>query len=181
MDDLSDLILDIIYEYICEKQTEILFKVNWKMQVVNPKHFIDHFVRVLPSLDALQMISTRQNKILKSEESQEERKIDFRKHSLRSPTSKEKKITYKVLRDEIEDCIDSVAKLAPLVPCYIEFNSAEVASAALMIAIKHSIKTILNEGDCDQEEVNRLKLLYSRWTASLFKKYYLSKSRVTEF
>mmetsp|Transcript_9349 Transcript_9349/g.8252 ORF Transcript_9349/g.8252 Transcript_9349/m.8252 type:complete len:96 (+) Transcript_9349:371-658(+) len=50
-----------------------------------------------------------------------------------------------LLNEEIEDCIDSVAKLAPLVPQYIDYNSAEVGSAALMIGIKHSIKTIHQE------------------------------------
>mmetsp|Transcript_1071 Transcript_1071/g.1060 ORF Transcript_1071/g.1060 Transcript_1071/m.1060 type:complete len:127 (-) Transcript_1071:372-752(-) len=71
MTDISSLILDIIYEYICEKQMEILFRINWKMQIVNPKHFIDHYIRVLPSLKILQLIATKQKKILNTEEAKE--------------------------------------------------------------------------------------------------------------
>ncbi|CAI2383183.1 unnamed protein product [Moneuplotes crassus] len=176
MTDLSELIFDIIYEYICEKQTEILFMINWKMQIINPKHFINHFVRILPSLKTLQTIASRQNKVVKTEESKENNRTESTIHP-----SKDLEYSHKILKEEIEDCIDSVAKLSPLVPCYIEYNCAEVASAALMISIKHSVKTILNEGDAQREDVNKLKALYSRWTASLFKHYCISKSRISEF
>lgn len=171
MTDLSDLILDIIYEYICEKQTEILFQVNWKMQIVNPKHFIDHYIRILPDLKTLQRLNTRHNR-LTTEES---------KTSEVSSTSKDLRLAHKILKEEIEDCIDSVAKLSPLVPQYIEFNSVEVSSAALMIALKHSVKTIMNEGECNRDDITKLKSLYSRWTALTFKNYHISKPRITEF
>ena len=40
IDDMQEIILEIIYEYIWEKQTEIIYKIDWKMQIVNTKHFI---------------------------------------------------------------------------------------------------------------------------------------------
>lgn len=48
------------------------------------------------------------------------------------------------MNHEIEDWIDSVSKLAPLVSWYIEFSSDEVGAASLLIAIKHSISTMNN-------------------------------------
>ncbi|CAI2378498.1 unnamed protein product [Moneuplotes crassus] len=175
MTDISSLILDIIYEYICEKQMEILFRINWKMQIVNPKHFIDHYIRVLPSLKILQLIATKQKKILNTEEAKEKNYLD------NSHPSKDLEYSHGLLREEIEDCIYSITKLSPLVPSYIEYNSAEVASAALTLSIKHSVKTILNEGECNRADVEKLKALYSRWTSALLKKNQLSKDRVAEF
>ena len=43
IDDLQEIILEISYEYICEKQTEIIYKIDWRMQIVNVKHFIGKF------------------------------------------------------------------------------------------------------------------------------------------
>ena len=43
IEDLQEIILEIIYEYICEKQTEIIYKIDWRMQIVNVKHFIGEF------------------------------------------------------------------------------------------------------------------------------------------
>ena len=109
IEDLSDLVLDIIYEYILEKQTEILFKINWKMQIVNPKHFVDHFIRILPSFKQLQFSSIRHH--FAFQEQTESNDI-----SVNIPHSEKMIEAHNILKEEIEDCIDSVSKLAPLVP-----------------------------------------------------------------
>lgn len=61
VEDLQEIIFEIVYEYICEKQTEILFKINWKLQVVDVKHFIDHFIRILPDFKKLHLSNIKQH------------------------------------------------------------------------------------------------------------------------
>ena len=56
----------------------------------------------------------------------------------------------KQLNDEIEDWIDSVSKLSPLVPWYLDYSSAEIGSSSLVIAIKHSLKTLQTDGKGDK-------------------------------
>ena len=173
VDDMQDIILEIIYEYISEKQTEILFKIHWKMQIVNVKHFIDHYVRLLPDFKKLQLSSIKHHFSNKNHDSHGGVGIGQMPRKLRS--------LQEWLNEEIEDCIDSVAKLSPLVPSYIDYNSAEVGSASLMIAIKHSIKTIHQEAQWDKEDLNTIKSMYSRWAFGLFKEYQISKDRLSEF
>jgi hypothetical protein len=116
IDDLQEIIIEIIYEYICEKQTEIIFKINWKMQIINPKHFIDHFIRILPDFRKLQLNNIRQHFTLNEQYGK-----DIVPHV--NNISRKMISLYEVLNEEIEECIDSVAKLAPLVSCYIEYDS----------------------------------------------------------
>lgn len=61
VEDLQEIIVEIIYEFICEKQTEIMFKIDWKLQIVWVKHFIDHFVRILPDYKTLHLCCMKDN------------------------------------------------------------------------------------------------------------------------
>lgn len=85
------------------------------MQIINPKHFIDHFVRVLPDFKKMQLNNIRQNFTFN-----DQREKDLL--PLGTNLSRKMISLHEVLNGEIEDCIDSVAKLAPLVPCYIDYN-----------------------------------------------------------
>ena len=48
----------------------------------------------------------------------------------------------KQLNQEIEECIDSVSKLSPLVSTFIDYSSDEIGASALWISIKHSVNTM---------------------------------------
>jgi len=152
----NELLIGIIYEYIWEKQTEIMFRVDWKMQIVSVKHFIDHFTKVLPVFKSSQVSS--------------------------SSTIGQKIVTLqKLLNEEIGDCIESVAKLAPLVPVFITFTSAEIASASIIVSIKHALKNMEQELSCSATESTTLKRLYSKWSHSIFTRYGIDKGRITGF
>lgn len=144
------------------------------MQIVNVKHFIDHFVRVLPSAAALQTVRKK---------SQDE---SFATPNVKDKPSNEqlpRKIAslQQMLNEEIEDCIDSVAKLSPLVPCYIKYTSAEIAAASIVIAIKHSIKTMITESKFDETDLKTLKELYKKWAWNTFVRYRINKEKIREF
>ena len=132
VEDLQEIIVEIIYEFIWEKQTEIMFKIDWKLQIVCVKHFIDHFVRILPDFKALHISSLKEHFTFKSSDKDKSTKI-FSSSMINLQQK---------LNREIEDCIDSVSKLAPLVSWFIDFSSDEIGAASLLISIKHSIKTM---------------------------------------
>lgn len=61
--------IELLYEYVCEKQLEILFKLDWKFQTVSICHFLDHYKRLLPSVQSfnfnkLNLISTPKSVML---------------------------------------------------------------------------------------------------------------------
>ena len=61
VEDLQEIIVEIIYEFIWEKQTEIMFKIDWKIQTLWVKHFIDHFVRILPDFKSLHLSNIKEH------------------------------------------------------------------------------------------------------------------------
>ena len=89
--------------------------------------FLDYFIRTLPDFQKNQFSSLREQFSMSI------------KPDLASPNSTSSKASVtrkmaelqKVINEEIEDCIDSVSKLAPLVPVYIHYNSAEISTAAV--------------------------------------------------
>ena len=141
IEDVQEIIVEIIYEYICEKQAEILFRINWKLQIVNIKHFVDHFIRILPDYKSLRIPNIKNHFSIKNNS----------KEKTNSNLLSRKMINlHKELNEEIEDWIDSVSKLAPLVPWYIEYTWTEIGAASLVIAIKHSLKTMKSEAAGDK-------------------------------
>ena len=85
------------------------------------------------------------------------------------------------LNEEIEDCIDSVSKLSPLVPWYLDYTSAEIGAASLVIAIKHSLKTLKTEAKGDNNDLDILKELYNKWTQSIFTSYNIDIEKILQF
>lgn len=61
---------------------------------------------------------------------------------------------HKLLWDEINDIINDIAKMAPLIPDYIYFNSAEIATAVMLVTINYSWKLIWSKAKL--EEKNKL-------------------------
>lgn len=84
-----------------------MFKINWKSPIVNVKHFIDHYIKVLPDFKKLH-ISNLKNHFAWDKESSDKGQAKLFSRKMISLQGQ--------LNEEIEDCIDSVAKLAPLVP-----------------------------------------------------------------
>jgi hypothetical protein len=48
--DYKDKKIKLLYDYVCEKQLEIWFKLNWKIQTISISHFLDHYKRLLPDI-----------------------------------------------------------------------------------------------------------------------------------
>jgi len=49
--DIQNIVCETVYEYICERQVDLLYRINWAIPVIWVKHFIDHFKRILPVFD----------------------------------------------------------------------------------------------------------------------------------
>lgn len=194
IDDMQQIILEIIYEFIWEKQTEIIYKVNWKMQIVTVKHFIDHFIRILPDFKKLHITNIKDNfGVIKSGV------------KLNGGVLSRKMIwLQELINEEIEDCIDSVSKLSPLVPQYIHYNCAEIATASvsiyelifkeislnklplnfliqIIISLKHSLKSLQTETKCEKGDIEVMKTMYTKWVQSVYTKYKIDKVKILQF
>lgn len=174
----------------------IIFRIDWRMQVVNPKHFIDHFVRILPKFNQLPFSSP--NKTYDRANSP----ISTSSTNSYIASSKMRSLQ-KALNEEIEDCIDSIAKLSPLVPDYIgkqlldilialriskfltmliiEYSSSEVATASLIIATKHSLKSLSMSARGETSRLSTLKAVYLKWITATYTKYNISKAKIQQF
>lgn len=49
--DIQEIVFETVYEYICERQMDLMFRVDWKMPMITIKHFVDHFRQILPEFD----------------------------------------------------------------------------------------------------------------------------------
>jgi len=47
--------ISLLYDYISDKQRQILFMLNWKLQIVSVVHFLDHYKRLLPELSKIRI------------------------------------------------------------------------------------------------------------------------------
>ena len=43
--DKEEQIIDILYEYICKKQLEMLLKIQWKIPTITLNTYLDHYIR----------------------------------------------------------------------------------------------------------------------------------------
>lgn len=150
---------------------DLLYRINWNIPIINTKHFIDHFKRILPvfdkrNSDGSSALYTYSNVF----------GID---HSMQSElTSVGMKDLYKACRDEILECIDAISKLAPLIPEYINYKTKEIATAALVVSIKHSLKCLPEEMQRDRKKLDQVRLLYSKWIQNLFNSYNIDKEYI---
>jgi hypothetical protein len=67
--DYKKMKIKLLYEYVCEKQLEILFKLDWKFQTISVCHFLDHYKRLLPDVqnfnfNKLNLVSTPKSIVL---------------------------------------------------------------------------------------------------------------------
>jgi hypothetical protein len=46
------------------------------------------------------------------------------------------------MQDEILELVDDIGKMSPLVPSYIHYNSAEIATAIFLVTINYSAKLL---------------------------------------
>jgi hypothetical protein len=53
--------IELLYNYLWDKQIEILFDLDWKIQTVSVSHFLDHYKRLLPSVSTFKW---NDNKVL---------------------------------------------------------------------------------------------------------------------
>jgi hypothetical protein len=49
--DIQEIVFETVYEYVCERQMDLLFRINWKIPMITVKHFVDHYKRILPDFD----------------------------------------------------------------------------------------------------------------------------------
>lgn len=71
--------------------------------------------------------------------------------------------------------IDAISKLAPLMPDYINYTTKDIATAAMVVTVKHSIRWLPDKYQENKGRIEKLRMLYSRWIQTLFSQYSISK------
>lgn len=169
--DIQEIVFETVYEYVCERQMDLLFRINWKIPMITVKHFVDHYKRILPDFDKKDEAGTAEiNRFTKFFSIDESLQSEL--------TSVGMKDLYKTWREEILECIDAISKLSPLMPEYINFKTKEISTAALVVSIKHSLKWLPEEMQRDRKKMDHLRMLYSKWIQSLFTSYNIDKDLI---
>ena len=45
------MVIDALFEFVFSQQISILFKIDYKITPVSLKHFVDHYMKILPTLE----------------------------------------------------------------------------------------------------------------------------------
>mmetsp|Transcript_28103 Transcript_28103/g.27913 ORF Transcript_28103/g.27913 Transcript_28103/m.27913 type:complete len:152 (-) Transcript_28103:346-801(-) len=48
--EIQEIVFETVYEYICERQMDLLFRIDWHLPMINIKHFSDHFKRIMSKI-----------------------------------------------------------------------------------------------------------------------------------
>ena len=169
--DIQEIVFETVYEYIWERQMDLLFRIDWKLPMINIKHFVDHYRRILPEFDKEDDNGTIQiTKFSKYFTIDQSMQTEL--------TTVGMKEFFKACRAEILECIDAISKLCPLIPEYINFRTKEISTAALIVSIKHSLKCLPEDLQRDTKKMSQVRMLYSKWIQSLFLSYNIDKEYI---
>ena len=167
--EFQQVVFETVYEYIWERQMDLLSRINWQIPIITVKHFIDHYKRILPVFD-----KKGEDGIAEIWKFKDFFKLDESAQTALSSNSTEGMI--KKCRNDILEWIDAISKLAPLSSEYIDFKTKELATASLVLAIKYWIKGLV--GNPENKKLDYLRSLYSTWVKSLFSTHNISKEVV---
>ena len=169
--DIQEIVFETVYEFIWERQMDLLFRINWKIPMINIKHFVDHFKRILPEFDKEDDQGTAQitkfSKFFTIDQSMQT--------ELTTVSMKE---FFKAWRNEILEWIDAISKLCPLIPEFINYRTKEISTAALIVSIKHSLKWLPEDMQRDTKKMSQIRMLYSKWIQTLFISYNIDKEYI---
>ena len=123
------------------KQVEILMKINWCIPTVNIKHFLDHYLKILPiSEESEKVIGTEYSRLGSPSE-----QTDFsplNEKAILHKTNQLPSVLLKEINKEIADWISSIGNLSPLLYDYWYCNFSEMALAIMCVTVSFSFKWI---------------------------------------
>lgn len=169
--EIQEIVFETVYEYICERQMDLVFRIDWIIPMVTIKHFVDHYKRILPMFEK----ETSDGGL---ELCRFSRYFNLDNKQQSEYSNEKMKEFYQKCRVEVLDCIDAISKLCPLIPEYINFWCSDLATAALVVSIKHSLKWLPEEMIADSKKMSHLKLIYSKWIQSVFTSYDINKDMI---
>ncbi|CAI2382502.1 unnamed protein product [Moneuplotes crassus] len=195
--------IELLYKLVVQKQLEISFSLDWKIQSISISHFLDHYKRILPDVPGFQfneshkMITPKRiiigspHSTIKTDESTQENckspsqngnvSIDMAKSIISNCTNPKIKNFHKMMQKEIMELVDDIGKMSPLVPEYINYDSGEIATAIFLVTINYSSKLLCSKFEQNKKEINELRDKYIRVFKVLYMKYKMDKQRINSF
>mmetsp|Transcript_21474 Transcript_21474/g.19047 ORF Transcript_21474/g.19047 Transcript_21474/m.19047 type:complete len:113 (+) Transcript_21474:318-656(+) len=106
------MVIDVLFNFVFSQELAILFKIDYKISPVNLKHFIDHYMKILPTIQDKHKFETETSRLyspLKSSIMPEA----FEKN-ISGINKREQVELLKEINTEIKECINSISNLSPL-------------------------------------------------------------------
>ena len=88
---------------------------------------------------------------------------------------------HKMIQAEIMEIIDDIGKMWPLVPEFIHYNSAEIATSVMLVTINYSAKLLWSKYENDKNKLVELRDYYIRLFKAIYTKYGIDRQRVNKF
>ena len=142
----EEMVIDTLFTFVFSQQIAILLKIDFKISPVNLKHFIDHYIKILPSLDD-KIKNNWENSIWSSPQSIKDLIPELFEKNLKSIKKREQVELLKEMNDEIREWINSICNLSPLLPDFSKCNFSEVAVASVWVTVSFSFKCLASKWD----------------------------------
>ena len=85
------------------------------------------------------------------------------------------------MQDEILELVDDIGKMSPLVPSFIHYNSAEIATAIFLVTINYSAKLLWVKFENDKNKICDLRDMYIRVFKITYLQHNLDKQKINKF
>ena len=125
--------------YVKVKQIEIMMKVSWCIPTVNIKHFIDHFIKILPASDENEKCAGTEYSRFGSPSN----KSEFSTVNVQIKSNLANQLPSQLLKEvnkEIEEWVNSIGNLSPLLDDFSCWNLSEMGIAIVWVTISFSFK-----------------------------------------
>ena len=107
--------------------------------------------------------------------------LDIDKSVFSTLTSPKIQNYHKMFREEVLELVDDIGKMSPLVPEFIYFSSAEIATAVFLVTINYAAKLLCSKFETDKPKICDLRDMYIRVFKITYMKYQMDKQRINKF
>ena len=136
----EEMVIDALFEYVFSQQISILFKIDFKLTPVNLKHFIDHYMKILPTLEEKKKYDMETSPI--SSPVRKDMMPDAFDKNLGGIKRREQVELLNEINKEIKEWINSISNLSPLLSDFSWWNFSEIAVASWWVTVSFSFKCL---------------------------------------
>ncbi|CAI2386317.1 unnamed protein product [Moneuplotes crassus] len=169
-----------LFKYIFDQQISILLMIDFKINPVSLKHFIDHYCLILPQPEE-RVSETETSQVSSIFEDKKCMMTEAFNKSIKGIRKREQTAMIKEINDEIKECINSISNLSPLLPDFCCCHFSEISIASLCVTVSFSFKCLAAKNPDKIKKFTKLKELYVKWIENISEKYNMNNKRVYQY